>query len=346
MEYGAFFEETGSPFTGRKKERLTAFLARAGLSYDESIRFTANLVTADGQIAATGSLSGCILKCIAVADEFQGEGLTATIVTTLMNRAAAEGKTHLFLFTKPKNRAMFTGLGFYPIIETADVLLLENRHDGIASFVRSLERGAGDQPVGAVVANCNPFTRGHRYLIEQAAAKCGTLHLFILSEEQSLFPAAVRLRLVREGVRDLKNVIVHESSDYLISSAVFPTYFMKDKIKAKQANCELDIRIFCEHIARALGITVRFVGTEPFCPVTGAYNEALKTLLPEYGITLCELPRMEENGIAVSASRVRQAMAAGDFETLAALVPETTLRYLRSPEGLELAEKEKNRHEL
>lgn len=339
MEYGVFFEEIGQPFTGRKKEKLIAFLNRAALDYDEAAGYTVNLVTRDGGIAATGSLDGNILKYIAVAPAFQGEGLTARVVTLLMNEAVRAGHTHLFLFTKPKNLAMFAGLGFYPIIQTADILLMENRQDGIGQYVRSLDRGTGAGPVGAIVANCNPFTLGHRCLIEAAAAQCGTLHLFILSEDRSLFPAEARFRLAEAGVRDIPNVVLHRTSDYLISRAVFPTYFMKDKAHAQEANCALDVRIFAEYFARELGITRRFVGTEPNCPVTRAYNETMKQLLPQYGVALVELPRMELDGAAVSASRVRAAMASGDTGALRRLVPEATLEFIRSPQGQKLSEK-------
>lgn len=339
MEYGAFYQEIGEPFVGRKREKLSLFLKQAGLDYDDGVEYTVNLVTRDGDIAATGSLQDNILKCIAVSESFQGEGLTAGIVTELMNRALLKGMKHVFLFTKPKNRMMFMGLGFYPIIETADILFMENRRDGIGQYVRSLKRGREEGTVGAIVANCNPFTLGHRYLIETAAAQVDTLHLFILSEDKSLFPAQVRYQLAEQGIEGLHNVVLHETSDYLISSAVFPTYFMKDKLKAKDANCELDIRIFCEKVAKELGITKRFVGTEPFCAVTSAYNAAMKKLLPEYGIQLVEIDRKEEQGTGISASQVRRCMKDRDWETLGTLVPETTLSYIRSPEGMKLADK-------
>lgn len=345
MEYGVFYEEVGQPFTGRKLEKLKAFLGQAELRYDAGAEYTVNLVTREGEIAATGSLQKNVLKCVAVAGQFQGEGLAAKILTLLMNRALSSGETHLFLFTKPRNRGMFRELGFYPILETADILFMENKKDGIADYVRSLSRGESRPPIGAVVANCNPFTLGHRYLIAEAAARCGTLHLFILSEDQSLFPAETRYRLAEQGVGDIPNVVLHKTSDYLISQAVFPTYFLKDRAHARDASCELDIRIFGTYFAKALGITKRFVGTEPFCPITKAYNEAMKQLLPQYGIELVELPRAEEGGLAISASRVREAMKSHDWTCLSSLLPESTLDYLRSPQGQALAEKLRTRQE-
>ena len=35
--------------------------------------------------------------------------------------------------------------------------------------------------------------------------------------------------MVKEGVKDLDRVILHQTSDYIISAATFPTYFMKEK---------------------------------------------------------------------------------------------------------------------
>ncbi|EFA28598.1 ABC transporter, ATP-binding protein, partial [Haemophilus influenzae HK1212] len=38
---------------------------------------------------------------------------------------------------------------------------------------------------GSIVMNANPFTLGHRYLIEQALQQCDHLHLFIVGEDAS-----------------------------------------------------------------------------------------------------------------------------------------------------------------
>lgn len=339
MDFNGFYEDFGAPFTGRKRRKLQDFLQKAQLDYDEEIEYTVNLVDGDGAIVATGSIHQNVLKCIAVDKSKQGLGLSARVVTLLLNYAMERGREHLFLFTKPKNRQMFGDLGFYPITQTADVLLMENRRDGIQNYVRSLQRPEGCENIGAIVANCNPFTLGHRYLIEQAAAQCDALHLFVLSEDRSQFPAEVRYRLVEEGIAGIPNVYLHPTSDYLISSAVFPTYFIKDKAKAADANCQLDIQIFGEFFAKELHITKRFVGTEPFCPVTSAYNKALMEQLPRYGVELIQLPRLELGGQAVSASEVRRLLALGDYDALKGLVPESTYRFLLSPQGQEIGEK-------
>ena len=328
MEYTAFYEEFGSPLNPRKRKKLEEFLAKQDLRYDEQIEETVNLVDGDGNIAATCSLHANVLKCIAVSDKYQGFGLSPRVVTLMVNRANAKGIKHLFLFTKPKNFQMFSDMGFYPITQTEDILLMENERDGIKKYIESLPKGENGENIGAIVMNCNPFTNGHRYLVETAASQCDTLHLFVLSEDKSEFPAAVRYDLVKKGVADIPNIIVHKTSDYLISSAVFPTYFIKDIAKAEDANCILDLKIFCEHFAKDMHITKRFVGTEPTCQVTNAYNTQMKQVLSGYGVEVVEIQRKEFNGQAISASVVRDHLHKGDIEGTKNLVPPTTYEYL------------------
>ena len=312
---------------GQKLEKWKAFLSRAELDADENTERTA-LIWDQGEIIACGSRMGNLLKCIAVDPARQGEGLTATLLTHLRQDAFAAGHDHLFLYTKPKNETMFTSLFFFPVAKTGDVLLMENRRDGIASFLAGLQVPACEGITGAAVMHCNPFTRGHRYLVETAAGQCDRLLIFVLSEEGGPFPAAHRLELVRQGTADLANVTVLPSGPYLISSATFPTYFLKDKTRLEDVQCRLDAAVFTRHFAPRFGITRRFVGTEPLCAVTNRYNEALAECLPPLGVDVVQIPRLEESGAPISASRVRSLLGQHRPEELRALVPETTFRYL------------------
>jgi [citrate (pro-3S)-lyase] ligase len=329
----------GSPFKGRTLEALKRFLGGCGLKYDERVEFSVCLGD-DGRLAAAGSLDGAVLKCLAVAPERQGENLAAAVVSELVAEAFRRGRSHLFLYTKPENEALFSSLGFYPIAKTDFTLLMENKRDGVESFVEGIkERLSRGQDVtlesgvaGGIVANCNPFTLGHRFLIEQAAARCGRLYLFVVAENKSLFSALDRLAMVRMGVRDLGNVMVCSTGPYVVSAATFPDYFLKDGPGApspRQVNTELDLRIFAERFAGPLGISCRFVGTEPLDAVTAAYNRQMKELLPRYNIEVIEIPRLESAGNVVSASRVRALLKEGKLEEIKALVPETSYAWLR-----------------
>lgn len=314
---------------GEKRDQWMAFLRRMSLEPDEGVEKTA-LIWEDGAIAATGSRQGNVLKCIAVDPLFQGEGLTATLLTHLRQDAFADGMRHLFLYTKPRNLNMFSSLFFYPVAKTGQVLLMENQQDGIAGFLKGLDKPCTGGNIGAIVMHCNPFTRGHRWLIETAAKECDWLYIFVLSEDRGLFPAADRLELVKKGTADLANVTVHPTGPYLISSATFPTYFLKDKAQAGAVQCQLDVEIFTKHFVPAFGINRRYVGTEPLCVVTNAYNEVLEEFLPKQGVELRKLQRLETDGAPISASAVRKLLGQNQPEKLRSLVPDTTFEYLLS----------------
>ena len=320
--------ELTSGLQGQKKRLWQEFLGRAGLEADEGLERTA-LVWEDGELIATGSRQGNLLKCIAVDDAHQGEGLTGTLLTHLRQDAFQAGHKHLFLYTKPKNKYMFSSLFFYPIAQTQDVLLMENKQGGIREFLNTLPEGSQDGTVGAAVMNCNPFTRGHRYLIETAAKECDRLYVFVLSEDKSFFSAADRMEMVKRGTAHIPNVTVLPTGPYLISSATFPTYFLKDRESAEQVHCLLDIEIFCKYYAPRYGITRRYVGTEPLSPMTGQYNEALMAHLPGRGIELRVIQRLTQEETPVSASGVRKALQEKNFDNFRQLVPETTYAYLR-----------------
>ncbi len=312
--------------TGQMPEALQkkykAFLADTGLRDEEDADVTA-LITDDENdgILACGSLRYNILKQIAVSERAEGMGLCARIVTVLTEYAVNRGETHLFVYTKPGNRKMFESLGFSAIVCTREILMMENRKHGIGSFLASLPKSEGR--TGALVMNCNPFTLGHRHLVEYASAQCDFVYLFVLSEDASMFSADTRYELVRKGTADIANVYVAKSRDYLISRATFPTYFIKENEKCSQAQCELDILLFAELIAPSLNIRIRFVGEEPFDPVTADYNAQMRKLLPEYGIELSEIPRYGN----ISASYVRRLLTEGRVEETRELLPDATYEY-------------------
>lgn len=317
---------------------VKAFLARQSLEFESQVTDTLMLYD-EGQLIGTGSFDDGVLKCIAVSKQRQGEGLLASILTQLIQKAMTKGFSHLFIYTKPDNLKLFKPFGFYPIAMTKTVLLMENRKQGIQTFVRSLA-GRRNGIVGAIVMNANPFTLGHRYLVEQAREQVDELQVFVLSSAKSLVPPAVRLRLVREGCADLNRVIVQESSHYMVSAATFPRYFLpKDSIK--QANAALDIRIFMDYFVPELHISKRFLGTEPISVVTDSYNQELLACLPAQGVQVHILERKQTGGDVISASRVRTLMQEGKFEEMRPLVPDPTWNYLTSEEGRRLFHTEK-----
>lgn len=183
---------------------------------------------------------------------------------------------------------------------------------------------------GSIVMNCNPFTKGHRYLIEFAAKQVDRLYIFVVKEDKSFFKYEDRLEMVKQGTADLKNVVVVSSGKFIISSLTFPEYFMKDYVKEKNFDVSMDVETFCKHIAPPLNIKNRFAGEEPFDPVTLNYNENMRRILPKYGMEFCEIPRLAlDEKRVINATEVRRLLKERDFETIKEYVPETTVRILQ-----------------
>ena len=178
--------------------------------------------------------------------------------------------------------------------------------------------------IGSIVMNANPFTLGHRYLIDEALKKCDFLIIFVLSEDASLFTFNERFRMVQDGVKDLKNVYVVPTSYNILSKKTFPEYFIKVVDEDIEFNIENDVDIFVKEIASKLNIKYRFVGSEPTDPVTSKYNEIMKKKLPKAGIELIEIKRKEKNKNIVSGTLVRDLLKEGNLEEVKKFVPEST----------------------
>lgn len=182
--------------------------------------------------------------------------------------------------------------------------------------------------IGSIVMNCNPFTNGHRYLIEQAKEKCDCLIIFVVQEDKSFFRFEDRLRLVREGTKDIDGVYVVPSGEFIISQTTFSAYFAKENVQNVQFDSSEDVLMFATKIAPALGITIRFAGEEPLDIVTEQYNQNMMRILPKFGISFEVFARKESDDQPISASRVRKLLLDKDFDSIKDIVPVSTYNYL------------------
>ena len=366
------------PIWRRKVER---FLEANQLRLDEVDYYAIVTEPDSDEILAGGGLQGDIIKCIAVSEQLRDAHLSNRLISHLISEAAQRSHHSVKVFTKPQNRQVFESLGFRLVGEAPLAILMENGH-GINDYTKYLRSHAAtlSQPtehnntspslmedrsrvsnVGVIVMNSNPFTLGHRYLIEQAAQQVDRLFVIPVKEDggklqpsRTLFPYAERKAMIEAAINspslfgDGRGGAVLSGSDYAISAATFPTYFLKQLSDAADTQMLLDIDIFCRHIAPALGATVRFVGSEPNDALTRRYNELLAEQLPKHGLRLIEIPRLTTSPTAdtatasvccdsvapqhpssfISASLARKALAEGRFADAAALVPPTTIPYL------------------
>lgn len=311
------------------RTRVERFLADSDLRL-EDVDYYAAVTDDDGNIIAGGGLQGNVIKCIAVGEAARETGLSNKLISHLIGMATQQGAETVKVYTKPDNHTVFQSMGFKVLASSPCAILMENGVKGIGRYTDYLRHMRGDRPDGAaaIVMNANPFTRGHRYLVEQAAAQASTLYVIAVREDRSTFSYDERLAMIQAGCKGLDNVVVVEGSDYAISELTFPTYFLKQVTDATDTHITLDLDMFARHIAPALGVKTRFVGSEPIDELTARYNELMQEQLPQHGIEVKTVERLMQDGQVVSASRVRQALADGSLKQASELVPETTVPYL------------------
>ena len=85
------------------------------------------------------------------------------------------------------------------------------------------------------------------------------------------------------------------------------------------------------------GVGVPNDGANLICPKMCIRDR--KQVLGEYGIEVVEIPRRQLDGVEISASRVRERMKAGDYDAIRRMVPQTTMDFLLSEQGREIAER-------
>lgn len=337
------------------RRRVEAFLAANGLRLAPLDRYVVVTRDEDGdEILAGGGLDGNVIKCVAVSESARSEGLMNILVSRLIAIAREEGRESVKAFTKPENEGLFKSLGFALIASSPNAILMENGRGGLPEYRKYLESLARPGRNGAIVMNANPFTKGHRYLVEQAASQVDNLYVIVVKEDRSRFPYVERKAMIEAGCAGLDNVVVCEGSDYAISAATFPTYFLKKLDDATDTQIALDLDLFVNHIAKPLGVTVRFAGSEPEDALTRRYNELMAEILPGTSVAVVrqahqpdpelvkgsalrqarrpidfvEIPRLEQKGKPLSATSLRRALDKGNLKEAMEYIPKSTVPYL------------------
>lgn len=331
-----------------KREMVEEFLASFGLALDGNVEYTI-IAGIEDRIVGTCSYAGKVIKCFAVANEYRNTGISERLLTEITNVMFDKGIQDSFIFTRPENKVLFEGFGFKEIHSVDNIALLESGSRDIKAYIARMFKNSGlDNSVKAsLVVNCNPFTLGHRYLIQKAAEENDQVIIFVVEEDLSLFPFTIRMKLIREGLKDLKNVTVLPGGEYIISSGTFPTYFLREDEEKDKAYQSLDAGIFGRYIAPVFNIRKRYLGTEPYSKTTDAYNQAIMAILPKYGVDVVLVDRLVIDTKIVSASTVRQLIKEDQWTEIRAMVPKTTYRYLISDEAIPVIEnikKSNSRH--
>ncbi len=311
-------------------EEWSELLAVNGLSNKEPLTYTIGIYDKE-KLIATISLDHNIIKCASIHPDYQADNLLGTLVTQILEIARSQEYRHVFVYTKIESRKYFQSLGFKEIISQDALSFMELGSPDFNDYLNELKQVVDPNITdnAAIVMNANPFTKGHQYLISYAAQRHERVYVFVLSENRSEIPTNDRVEMVRRGVQIFENVNVLPTRNYIVSQATFPTYFLKDKAELSIAHthAQLDARLFSEFIAPTLNIQTRYVGEEPYSPVTEVYNQSMEKVFQDK-IHLEIIPRLNFDEEAISATKVRQAIKENNLERIRDMVPITTFDYL------------------
>ena len=184
------------------------------------------------------------------------------------------------------------------------------------------------EKVGGIAFRGNPFTLGHRTLMEYASKHSDRVFTIMTEDEVGILTFAERYAMALEGTKDLPNVTIVLGGAFSGSRYDFPVYFVKTDPESMCERSVLHLEIFAKVIAKRLGISCRFIGDERHNEQMSAFNELIKETMPRYGIDVVEIPRAQAGGRSISASLARRAATDGDRETLRANLPKSTLKFL------------------
>lgn len=324
---------------GSDRENIEKLLESENLILDKDLEYT--IVVEDNEkIIGTGSFSSNVLKCLAVDKKYQGYGISNKIVSHLIDKLQEKNRRHLFIFTKPIYENQMKDFGFKKLMQVDDkLILLDNNISSINIFIEKIlkdikNKNFDTSNISSIVMNANPFTLGHRYLGELASKNSSLVLVFVVEENKSIFSFDTRFESVKKGFEDIENILVVSGGEYIISSATFPTYFLKDQKIINEVYSKLDALIFSEYLAKQLNIKNRYVGEEPTDIVTRNYNEILKSILKIHNINLIEVERLKNNDDYISASNFRELLKGSNFtyndEKLLKLLPKTTIDILKA----------------
>jgi [citrate (pro-3S)-lyase] ligase len=320
-----------------EKNAVISFLKSFNLKYDDDIEKT--IIAKEGElIVGTASIAKNVIKCFAVLPSYQGDDLASKLMTLIIRELSERNVFHYFLYTPSKNIEVFKHLSFHVVVNTGQVAFMEGGMMSVYEDVLELKNyyKISDNEKAGLVMNCNPITNGHLHLIEKAANENDEVIVFVVEEDESVFPYESRFELVKKATKDLKNVSIVPSSKYLVSKLTFPTYFLKDNDDLVLEQTKTDVLVFKEIFMPIFNITKRYVGTEPYDETTNRYNDTMKEVL---GDQLFEIDRLEIRGRAVSASIVRELIRTNNIHLTEELLPQTTFKFFNTEKGRAIVKK-------
>lgn len=212
----------------------------------------------------------------------------------------------------------------------------EYQSEDIRSYCSYLEliketRATGSvEGIGSVAVNCNPMTNGHLALIEYASNNVNFLYVIVIQEDKSEISFKDRYEMVKLACANLDNTQVIKGGQFVCTEYIAPEYFVKDEQTSGSVDFGMESFYFGNFIAPTLNIKKIFLGEEPICQVTAAYNKHMKATMPQYNIELTIIPRIVDDECRpISASRVRSYIKLEQWTKVQNLVPPRVFKYIR-----------------
>jgi len=307
-----------------EKNKVIDFLNSMDMFWDEDIVDT-YYIEMNSEVIATGSRSDKVIKCLAVKKEWQSHNLISLIIDAITDSFFKDGIYHYFVVTHLENEDIFKSLGFREIIKNDLIIFMEKGISSVTntlialkeSLERELKTNLEKLNIGAIVLNANPVTNGHIKLVEYASKYHDLLLLFLVEEEKSWLTYIERTSLLFISTQHLGNVKILPSTEYLVSSATFPNYFLKDNVSRYEYMEMVDPLIFKKYFMPIFNIKKRYIGTE-IKPYMVSYNNALVKALDG---KIEVIKRYEDNGVIISSSHVRELIYSDGVDAVLKYIP-------------------------
>ena len=228
------------------KEELKNFLSAFQLDFDEDIDYTI-VCRIKGEIVATASTAGNILKCFAISEAYRNRGILEALNSKLMDRLFQKGIYHYFIFTTPEKFKAFSSMGYNLVYQAEKVVLLEHGIYTIEERLLAIAESYNiEDNLNRVVLVIYP-----NFLKEEIVEEIKALEvkfsevLVFLSEE---FFEQISGYFSED---DLKVKFIKEF-DYFFSYEVFPRYFIRNEEERKQAYKQISLGIIEKYIFKLI----------------------------------------------------------------------------------------------
>ena len=263
-------------------------LTGAGLRLEEAGECTALLLADDGALLACGTRSGKVLRQIAVSPEAEGGGACAEVVSALLQDATAHGVPHPFLFTAPGKSGLFRSLGFTPLAQTADMLMMEHGRGGLRRFLSGIPVGP-ERPVGILAKELMGKDVSH-LLVNQIISHHTGLHDF--GDVENILKERLLSKEINEGDISINKPLLFQE---FIDSP-----FSKSKVEWKHFHHLSRMLFSCLVDADRLD-TERFMDVESWRK--RGNSATLADLLPQLE---AYMQKLQSNAADTKVNRIRQ----------------------------------------